>query len=254
MQVKWIFVCLCLTKTLMSDKSENFLWHAPLGWIGLVCMCRRVWGGVRRGSRAVWVRAPSILATWQTARNPGSSPSPPHPPLPESLFKTKDWLQSKLELRRKSGVWGNKIKKFARCVSRAHFAKIHLGQIHFGNRSLKAVGHSFREIYDIPWSKGRSVTVQRHRQCRNLKVRYFWVIWVKNNREEAAVDISQICPPAPARPPCCDRRGVFFTRTRRGNEPENQNINAPRRSWKGFVHCSQEGGWVVKTLFVFLIF
>ena len=245
---------------LMSEKCLKMAWIKTRSLrlvgisSGLVCMCRWVWDWGWKGILGCMSQSTVHLGSLANRQKSGVIPIPPHPPLPESLFKTKDWLQSKLELRRKSGVWGNKIKKFARCVSRAHFAKIHLGQIHFGNRSLKAVGHSFREIYDIPWSKGRSVTVQRHRQCRNLKVRYFWVIWVKNNREEAAVDISQICPPAPARPPCCDRRGVFFTRTRRGNEPENQNINALRRSWKGFVHCSQEGGWVVKTLFVFLIF
>ena len=30
--------------------------------------------------------------------------------------------------------------------------KIHFGKLHFGNRYLKAVGHNFHKIYDVPWS------------------------------------------------------------------------------------------------------
>ena len=30
--------------------------------------------------------------------------------------------------------------------------KIHSGKMHFGNRSVKAVGHSFQKIYDVLWS------------------------------------------------------------------------------------------------------
>ena len=37
------------------------------------------------------------------------------------------------------------------------------------NKNLKAVGHMFRKIYDIPWS-GRSVTVKRCRHRGHLKV------------------------------------------------------------------------------------
>ena len=40
------------------------------------------------------------------------------------------------------------LQSFSRCVRRVHFAKIH-----FGNWSLKAVGHSFHKIYHVPCAR-----------------------------------------------------------------------------------------------------
>ena len=31
------------------------------------------------------------------------------------------------------------------------------GKVYFGNRNLKAVGHSFQKIYDIPWSTAQTL-------------------------------------------------------------------------------------------------
>ena len=50
----------------------------------------------------------------------------------------------------RSDIRIDKLPKLRRCVS--HFTKVHIGKIHFANLSLKAVGHSFQKINDIPWS------------------------------------------------------------------------------------------------------
>ena len=50
-----------------------------------------------------------------------------------------------LEIQTSSLLWMSKLAKLRRCVSQVHFAKIH-----FGNKSLKAVSHSFQKIYHVP--------------------------------------------------------------------------------------------------------
>ena len=65
----------------------------------------------------------------------------------------------------------NKPTKLRRCVSRVHFAKIPFGKIHFGNQSLKAVSHSFRKVYLVPWSNSKDVPWgSRGTDIGNLKV------------------------------------------------------------------------------------
>ena len=60
----------------------------------------------------------------------------------------------------------NKLAQHKRHASQVHFAKIHCKKIHFGNRNLKAFGHSFWKIYQVPWSSN----ALWHRHSGNVKM------------------------------------------------------------------------------------
>ena len=63
-------------------------------------------------------------------------------------------------------------QSFRRSMSMEQFAKIYWQKIHFGNRNLKAVGHSFQKIYDVPWFGPRMLLEGRETP---LKI---WKIWL----------------------------------------------------------------------------